>query len=84
MNRDKPDVDAPVKAIAAAFDATFIRATDVLCDENRCLARVGNTSADIVQLNSTHFSTNGSRFMAKAIEGRVFDGVDPISVGSIR
>jgi hypothetical protein len=85
LNRDKPEVDDEVRIIAEQYGASFISVTDILCNADGCLARLGDTGADIVQFDSTHLSSKGSLYVVKAIEGPVFDSLpSPLSVGSVR
>jgi hypothetical protein len=85
FNLDKPAQDHQVRAIAERFGATFIGVTDLLCNNEGCLTRLGNASVDLIQFDSTHLSPTGSRFVVKAIEAQLFAApLDVVSVGSVR
>jgi peptidoglycan/LPS O-acetylase OafA/YrhL len=66
-------VDQQVKAIALAAGATYISAFDELCDARGCLTRIGDTAADIMQTDRTHFGAAGSWFFVSRIAPRIFD-----------
>ena len=66
------DFDRRLKEVAAKLGAVFISSYDTLCNEAGCLARLGNTSRDIIQVDLTHFSAAGSWFLVSHIEDRLF------------
>ena len=62
-----------IKEIASDMGAIYISAYDILCDQNGCLIRVGDSALDIVQVDNTHFSAAGSWFFISHIANRIFD-----------
>jgi len=68
------ETDERVKQIAIAAGAKFVSAYDVLCDDvDGCLLRLGDSARDIVQVDRTHFSAEGSYYLIRHIEKQIFN-----------
>ena len=67
--------DIAVKTIAANLGATFISLRDIFCNEQGCLVRSGNTSSDIIQPDTIHFSVAGSWYLISRTAHEIFDGI---------
>ena len=65
--------DARMEAFARQAGVEYISARNVLCNADGCLTRTGPTSAGVVATDLVHLSDSGSRFLAQAIAGRLFD-----------
>jgi peptidoglycan/LPS O-acetylase OafA/YrhL len=72
---DSSKYDDELKAIAAAAGATYISTRDILCNEQGCLVRAGDTAKDILQVDFSHFSTVGSWYLISRIADKIFDGI---------
>jgi peptidoglycan/LPS O-acetylase OafA/YrhL len=67
--------DKAVKAISESLGARFISTRDILCDEQGCLVRLGETASDIVQPDTIHLSVTGSRYLTSRIADEIFEGI---------
>jgi peptidoglycan/LPS O-acetylase OafA/YrhL len=70
------EVDQHVRQIASDSGAVFISPFDTLCNESGCLTRLGDHAKDIVQIDLTHFSAVGSRFLIEHVADQIF-GTEP-------
>ena len=52
--------------------ATYISAYKVFCDEEGCLARVGNSASDVTAIDYGHLSPAGSKYLAENMEKELF------------
>jgi peptidoglycan/LPS O-acetylase OafA/YrhL len=66
-------IDRQIQEITSSLGVRYISASDVLCNENGCLARLGDTAKDIVQFDKTHLSPRGSRYFVSHIADQIFD-----------
>jgi hypothetical protein len=67
--------DEQLRIITAELGGTFISAHDVFCNEKGCLVHSGETAGDIFQVDLTHFSVAGSRYLLSHIADEIFDGI---------
>src|SRR5262249_31268491 len=70
--------DKAVKTISENLGARFISTRDILCNEQGCLVRLGDTATEIVQPDTIHLSVAGSRYLVSHIAAEIFAGI-PIS-----
>jgi peptidoglycan/LPS O-acetylase OafA/YrhL len=63
--------DAKMRATLVPLGAEFISASDVLCNAEGCLTRIGDTSADIVASDQVHLTEKGSIFLIGSIIDRI-------------
>ncbi len=70
---DTRGIDRKLKDITSSLGTTFISAHDTLCNENGCLARLGSTVKDLVQVDNHHLSAAGSRFLINHIAKQIFE-----------
>jgi hypothetical protein len=68
-----PETDQRVKKIASDMGVNYISAFDALCDPNGCLVRLGDSASDIIQVDRSHFSAAGSRFLISHIADKIFE-----------
>ena len=66
-------VDQQLRAIASGLGVDFVSAYDILCNEDGCLVRLGNTARDIIQVDLMHLSAVGSWFLVSHIANEIFD-----------
>jgi peptidoglycan/LPS O-acetylase OafA/YrhL len=66
-------IDRQLQEITANLGVRYISASDVLCSENGCLARLGDAAKDIVQFDKTHLSPVGSWYFVSHIADQIFD-----------
>jgi hypothetical protein len=67
------EADGELQTTALEIDNGMITAAhDTLCNENGCLARVGNAAKDILEADSNHFSATGSRYLVSRIANQCF------------
>src|SRR5262249_46644651 len=66
--------DKAVKTISENLGARFISTRDILCNEQGCLVRLGDTARDIIQPDALHLSVTGSRYLVSRIAEKIFDG----------
>lgn len=64
--------DDTLKAIATQYGAVFVSPSDVLCNEEGCLTRIGDNAGDILQIDMHHFSPAGSLYFVSHIESQIF------------
>ena len=67
--------DKALKTISENLGARFISTRNVLCDEQGCLVRLGDTARDIVQPDTIHLSVTGSRYLTSRIADEIFEGI---------
>jgi peptidoglycan/LPS O-acetylase OafA/YrhL len=65
-------MDQQLRTITSDLAVDFVSAHDVLCNEEGCLVRVGDTAKDIVQVDLTHFSAAGSWFLVSHVANQIF------------
>jgi hypothetical protein len=73
-------MDVATRALEARFRATaeklgihYISARDVMCNDNGCLARIGDNGSELSAFDVGHMTVAGSVFMAQAIRGQLLD-----------
>ena len=66
------EVDRRLKDITSHLGVRYISAYDVFCNENGCLARLGDTAKDIVQWDSSHLTPAGSWYLVSRITDQIF------------
>jgi peptidoglycan/LPS O-acetylase OafA/YrhL len=67
--------DKAVETIAANLGARFISTRDILCNEQGCLVRSGDTARDIIQPDTIHLSVAGSWYLVSRVADEIFDGI---------
>jgi len=63
--------DAVMRARLEPLGARFISASDVLCNEQGCLTRIGEGAADLTASDQVHLTDTGSVYLVRAIIDRV-------------
>ena len=71
--RIDPDVESKLREAAAQFDARYISPVGTLCNDEGCLARVGDRPGDIMQFDDNHFSAAGSKFFVRSVVNQILD-----------
>jgi hypothetical protein len=74
FDRQTAEVDRQLQSIASQAGAIYVSAQDVLCNRAGCLARLGDTAPDIVQVDRTHLSAAGSWYLVSRIAAQIFEG----------
>ena len=67
--------DAVMRARLEPLGAEFISASDVLCNAQGCLTRIGDAAADITASDQVHITEKASIFLVASIIDRVLGGV---------
>ena len=67
--------DAVMRAKLEPLGAEFISASDVFCNAQGCLTRIGDAAADITVSDQVHITETGSVFLIESIIDRVLGGV---------
>jgi hypothetical protein len=67
------DIDRRLKEMASELGIRFISSYDVFCNNNGCLARLGDTAQDIVQWDQTHLTPKASWYLISRVADRIFD-----------
>ena len=67
------EINRRLKEITEKLGVRYISAHDVLCDEEGCLARLGDTAKDIVQFDKTHLTPAGSWYFVSHVADQIFD-----------
>jgi SGNH domain (fused to AT3 domains) len=67
------ELDSRIKEIAANLGVSYISAYDVFCNEDGCLARLGDAAKDIVQFDKTHLTPAGSWYFISHVADQIFD-----------
>jgi peptidoglycan/LPS O-acetylase OafA/YrhL len=65
-------VESELKEIAARFGVIYISPRSILCNDQGCLARLGNSAKDIVQVDGNHFAAGGSEYFVRHIAPLLF------------
>ncbi len=63
--------DAVMRARLEPLGAEFISASDVLCNAQGCLTRIGDAAADIIASDQVHLTEKGSVFLIASIIDRL-------------
>jgi peptidoglycan/LPS O-acetylase OafA/YrhL len=71
--------DAVMRAKLVPLGAEFISASDVLCNEDGCVTRVGDSAGDISTSDQVHLTEKGSEYLVNAIIDRLLGGQAPAS-----
>jgi peptidoglycan/LPS O-acetylase OafA/YrhL len=66
--------DAVMRARLEPLGAEFISASDVFCNAQGCLTRIGDAAADIVSSDQVHLTEKGSVFLVESIIDRLLGG----------
>lgn len=67
--------DAVMRARLEPLGAEFISASDVFCNAQGCLTRIGDAAADITASDQIHITEKASIFLVASIIDRVLGGV---------
>ena len=67
--------DAVMRARLEPLGAEFISASDVFCNAQGCLTRIGDAAADITASDQVHITEKASIFLIASIIDRVLGGV---------
>jgi peptidoglycan/LPS O-acetylase OafA/YrhL len=71
------DLDGQVRQKAREDDIEYISVWDVFCNQEGCLARVGEKHKDLTAWDYAHLTVAGSDFLANAIKSRLFPELLP-------
>jgi peptidoglycan/LPS O-acetylase OafA/YrhL len=71
------DIDTELRRAATAADGEFISAGEVLCNEQGCLARLGDEARDITASDQVHLTEKASDFLIAAIIDRILGTSSP-------
>ena len=71
--------DAVMRARLEPLGAEFISASDVFCDAQGCLTRIGDAAEDITVSDQVHLTEKASVFLIETIIDRVVSGREPAS-----
>jgi hypothetical protein len=74
--------DAVMRARLEPLGAEFISASDVFCNEQGCLTRIGDAAADITVSDKVHITEKASVFLIASIIDRLLGG--EASAGKLR
>jgi len=66
--------DAEIRDALVPQGAEFISASDVLCNAEGCLTRIGGQASDVTASDAVHLTEKGSVFLVDAIIDRLLDG----------
>jgi hypothetical protein len=66
--------DPMLRARLVPLGAEFISVWDVMCNEEGCLTRIGDTAADISASDQVHFTEKGSVFLIQSIIDELLRG----------
>jgi hypothetical protein len=73
--------DAVMRARLEPLGAEFISASDVLCNAQGCLTRIGDAAADITASDQVHLTEKASVFLIASIIDRLLAGAASASKG---
>jgi len=74
LNADKlPDIEEVLKIVSKDYGAKFISATNIFCNDEGCLTRIGNDKFDFVQTDYAHLSKKGSEYFIFNIKEIILD-----------
>jgi peptidoglycan/LPS O-acetylase OafA/YrhL len=66
--------DTEIREALVPRGAEFISASDVLCNVEGCLTRIGGQVSDLTASDAIHLTEKGSAFLVEAIIDRLLDG----------
>ena len=69
--------DAVMRAKLVSLGAEFISASDVFCNAQGCLTRIGDAPADITVSDQVHITEKGAVFLIASIIDRLLGGSAP-------
>jgi hypothetical protein len=79
-NAVPPDAyDAIMRAKLVPLGAAFISASDVFCNADGCLTRIGDAASDILASDHVHLTEKRSVFLAQSIIDRLLGAQPPHS-----
>jgi hypothetical protein len=64
-------VDLSLRTLANSKNVQYVSAIDVLCDDSKCLSRVGDEPTDFIATDATHFSKSGSEYFIRSIKSKI-------------
>jgi hypothetical protein len=73
FDKEPIEINRRLKEITASLGVRYVVAHDVLCNEEGCLARLGDAAKDIVQFDMTHLTPAGSWYFVSHIADQIFD-----------
>ena len=73
-----------MRARLEPLGAEFISASDVFCNAQGCLTRIGDAAADITVSDQVHITEKGSVFLIASIIDRLLGGSAPARQGALR
>jgi hypothetical protein len=68
-----PPVDRQLRDAAAQLGIVYISVLDIMCDQDGCLARIGDRQKDLTAWDTCHLTAAGSEFVIRAAALRLFD-----------
>jgi lysophospholipase L1-like esterase len=74
---DGAELDAQIRQMARADDIEYISVWDIFCDQDGCLARVGDKNKNLTAWDYAHLTVAGADFLANAIKTRLFPELPP-------
>jgi len=75
MSTAPQTVDPVVRALARRAHAVYVDPVHALCNDEGCLARLGNGISQITIWDSQHYTTAGSTFVARAFTKQLMAGI---------
>jgi hypothetical protein len=66
------ETEAVLKEVSERNNVGFISALDALCFKNQCLARLGETETDFLQIDRGHLSKTGAEYLINKIQDKIF------------
>ncbi|MDE5456269.1 hypothetical protein GWE18_26265 [Bradyrhizobium sp. CSA112] len=69
--------DAVMRARLEPLGAEFISASDVFCNAQGCLTRLGDAAGDVLVSDQVHLTEKGSAFLIDSIIDHLLGGVAP-------
>jgi hypothetical protein len=66
------NVENTLAKVATETGVNYISLTPVLCDNGKCMSRLGPTQLDIIATDDGHLSPNASIYVIQQIKDRLF------------
>ncbi|NTS31286.1 acyltransferase [Phyllobacterium sp. BT25] len=76
-------VDGQIRHLASENGTRYFSLTDVLCNDQGCLARIPGKASDIISWDFGHFTTAGARIVARPIMESVTASLDSASQAAV-
>ena len=76
FSNETRQVDQDLQKIASGLGVKYVSVTNVLCNNLGCLARLGLSADDLVQVDTNHLSNAGSDYVVSRLAPQIFKPIE--------